>query len=139
MASQISERARSEFELETLSLMVHLPLYLKLEDDYAGSARILTVLSDLYGFSRRLPEIEMAERQYDQVTPAMNDNPALKDMVERFERGSDEEVPGEPPVEGSAGALDGISLSPEIEQFLSDVAQVEDDSDDGDDEVDDSH
>ena len=69
---------------------------------------VLTVLSDLYGFSRRLPEIEMAERQYDQVTPAMNDNPALKDMVERFERGSDEEVPGDPPVEGSGAALVAI-------------------------------
>ncbi|MCH8911503.1 MAG: hypothetical protein IH867_12315 [Chloroflexi bacterium] len=130
MSSQISERARSELELETLSLMVHLPLYLKLDDDYAGSARILTVLSDLYGFSRQLPEIEMAEKQYDQVTPAMNDNPALKDMVERFERGSDADSPGENP----PTPAEEISLSPEIERFLSDVAQIDDDEDEDEDD-----
>ena len=132
MTSQISERARSELEVETLSLMVHLPLYLKLEDDYAGSARILTVLADLYGFSRRLPEIEMAERQYDQVTPAMNDNPALKEMVERFERGSDDETTDEDRIGESGPSLDGISLSPEIERFLSEVAQVDEDASDDD-------
>ena len=131
MSSQISERARAELDVETLSLMVHLPLYLKLDDDYTGSARILTVLSDLYGFSKRLPEIEMAEKQYDQVTPAMDDNPALREMVERFERGSDAGTSdGSPP-----NSSDEISLSPEIEQFLSDVAQVDDkDDDDRDDD-----
>ena len=136
MSSQISERARTELELETLSLMVHLPLYLKLDDDYAGSARILTVLSDLYGFSRQLPEIEMAEKQYDQVTPAMNDNPALRDMVERFERDSDVDSSGGDPAEGpgedSGESRGEISLSPEIERFLSDVAQPDDDQGDGD-------
>jgi hypothetical protein len=69
--------------------MVHLPLYLKLDDDYAGAARILKILAELYGFSTQLPEIEMGEKQYDQVSPAMTDNPALKDMVERFERDTD--------------------------------------------------
>jgi hypothetical protein len=126
MSSQISERARAELDVETLSLMVHLPLYLKLDDDYTGSARILTVLSDLYGFSKRLPEIEMAEKQYEQVTPAMDDNPALREMVERFERGSDADTSdGSPP-----NSSEEISLSPEIEQFLSDVAQVDDEDDD---------
>ncbi|MDP6667684.1 MAG: PAC2 family protein, partial [Dehalococcoidia bacterium] len=127
MSSQISERARSELELETLSLMVHLPLYLKLDDDYAGSARILTILSDLYGFSRRLPEIEMAEKQYDQVTPAMTDNPALKDMVERFERESDVDSLDENP----ALPADEVTLPPSIEQFLTDVAQSDSDDDSG--------
>ena len=134
MSSQISERANSELELETLSLMVHLPLYLKLDDDYAGSARILTVLSDLYGFSRQLPEIEMAAKQYDQVTPAMNDNPVLKDMVERFERGSDSESDADGPEEMPGGQSEGITLSPEIEQFLSDVAHVENANDADDDD-----
>jgi len=139
MSSQISERACNELDLETLSLMVHLPLYLKLDDDYAGSARILTVLSDLYGFSRRLPEIGMAEKQYDQVTPAMDDNPALRDMVERFERGSDVESLNENPGQESGDSPDGqqgrVSLPPEIEQFLSDVAQVDGEGDVDDDTV----
>jgi hypothetical protein len=123
MTSQISERIWNDLNKETLSLMVHLPLYLKLDDDYAGSARILKILSELYGFSAVLPEIEMGEKQYDQVNPAMTDNPALKDMVERFERESDS---GESGDRGDSG--EGISLSPEIEQFLSDVAEGEIDS-----------
>jgi hypothetical protein len=139
MSSQISERARNELDLETLSLMVHLPLYLKLDDDYAGSARILTVLSDLYGFSRRLPEIGMAEKQYDQVTPAMDDNPALRDMVERFERGSDveslNENPGKESGDSPDGQQGGVSLPPEIEQFLRDLAQVDGEGDVDDDTV----
>lgn len=129
LTSQISERASADLGLETLSLMVHLPLYLKLDDDYAGSARILTILSELYGFSPRLPEVELAEKQYDQVKPAMTDNPALKGMVERFERESDVEALDENP----ASADDGIALSPEIEQFLSEVAENgEDDPNSGD-------
>ncbi len=127
MSSQIAERARNELEIETLSLMVHLPLYLKLDDDYAGSARILTVLSDLYGFSRRLPEVEMAEKQYDQVTPAMDDNPALKDMVERLERDNDDDSAIDNDEESAGEPRGEISLSPEIERFLSDVSQNDDD------------
>ena len=124
MTSQISERIFSDLKLETLSLMVHLPLYLKLDDDYAGSARILKILSELYGFSSRLPEVEMGEKQYDQVSPAMLDNPQLKEMVERFERETDSDTSGDPG-SGDSASPEGISLSPEIEQFLSDVAETD--------------
>ena len=133
MTSQISERIWNDLNKETLSLMVHLPLYLKLDDDYAGSARILKILAELYGFSPMLPEIGMGEKQYEQVDPAMTDNPALKEMVERFERQSDTS-----PSSGSrsnaeslgfsSGSSESIPLSPEIEQFLSDIAQGEDNS-----------
>jgi len=130
MTSQISERIWNDLRLETLSLMVHLPLYLKLDDDYAGSARILKILSELYGFSSQLPEIEMGERQYEQVNPALADNPALKEMIERFERETDadpddERSPGSEELGQDSG--DSVSLSPEIEQFLTDIAQGEDD------------
>tara|TARA_B100000809_G_scaffold266570_1_gene329966 strand:+ start:977 stop:1900 length:924 start_codon:yes stop_codon:yes gene_type:complete len=121
MTSQISERIRTEMRLETLSLMVHLPLYLKLDDDYSGSARILKILSKLYGFSPLFPEIGLGEKQYEQVTPAMVDNPALRDMVERFERESDNDLSGE-----SDSRVDtGVMLPPEIEQFLNDISQTD--------------
>jgi hypothetical protein len=128
MISQISERLWNDQKLETLSLMVHLPLYLKLDDDYAGSARILKILSGLYGFSAMLPEVEMGEKQYEQVGPAMIDNPQLKEMVERFERESDE--PRLDAGDSSSDESDEIvSLPPEIEQFLTDIAQSDADSD----------
>ena len=120
MTSQISERIFTDLHLETLSLMVHLPLYLKLDDDFAGSARVLKILSDLYGFSTILPEVEMGEKQYEQVNPAMIDNPQLKDMVERFERESDTD---EDDGDGQVAGQSGVSLPPEIEQFLSEIAE----------------
>jgi hypothetical protein len=135
MTSQISERIFTDLHLETLSLMVHLPLYLKLDDDFAGSARILKILSELYGFGTILPEVEMGEKQYEQVNPAMIDNPQLKDMVERFERESDTEDADELDVRGGqAPGSSGVSLSPEIEQFLSEIAEGElgSDSDESD-------
>ena len=36
MVSQLTELARTQFDLETLSMIVHLPLYLKLDNDYVG-------------------------------------------------------------------------------------------------------
>jgi len=69
-----------------------------------------------------LPEVELGEKQYEQVSPAMTDNPELQDIVQRFEREADEEA--EEDLDFSSG--DSISLSPEIEQFLSDVAGSED-------------
>ena len=135
MTSQISERVWNDLNIETLSLMVHLPLYLKLDDDYAGSARILKILSELYGFSSALPEVEMGEQQYEQVGPAMNNNPQLKEMVERFER--ERESDGSPADDDGSRANtaeeisgDRISLSPEIEQFLSDIAEGESEGND---------
>ena len=137
MTSQISERVWKDLNLQTLSLMVHLPLYLKLDDDYAGAARILKILAELYGFSTQLPEIEMGEKQYEQVNPAMTDNPALKDMVERFERETDSGIQEEN-VEDSenseSSSSDAFPLSAEIEQFLSDIAQNENESDEDSDD-----
>jgi predicted ATP-grasp superfamily ATP-dependent carboligase len=113
MTSQLSERARAELGVETLSLIAHLPLYLKLDDDYAGAARLLKALSSIYGFTAEAPEIEMGARQYSQVAPAMADNPQLQEMVQAFEREYDEQQAAEHKKEPS--------LSPEIEQFLNDV------------------
>lgn len=113
MTSQLSERVRTELGLETLSLIVHLPMYLKLDDDYAGAARILRVLSSVYGFSSDIPEMAMGAQQYAQVSPAMAQNPQLQEMVVAFEKEYDQEQAAE----GSREP----SLSPEIEEFLKNV------------------
>jgi hypothetical protein len=117
LTSQLTERVRTELDAETMSLIVHLPLYLKLEDDYNGAYRILQALSSLYGFSANVPEKALADQQYDQVTPAMLNNPQLKELVAKFEADFDREAGVEPEAD------DSIELSPEIEQFLDDVAR----------------
>ncbi len=60
-----------------------------------------------------MPEVELGEQQYSQVTPAMTNNPRLAEMVKRFEDeydSNDDETP--PP---------SVELSAEIEAFLDEV------------------
>ena len=35
-------------EIETINFMVHLPQYVQLEEDYAGTSRMIEVLSSVY-------------------------------------------------------------------------------------------
>lgn len=115
LISQIGERVRRELNIETLSLLVHLPLYLKIDDDYFGAAKLLSVLSSLYGFSDNLPELDMGEKQYSQVDSAILVNPNLKSMIKKFEENYDK---------NNVHTESKISdLSPDIEQFLKDIAR----------------
>lgn len=117
LTSQLTDRASNELGIETLSLIVHLPLYLKLEDDYTGAYRAIQALAALYGFSDDVPEKSLAEQQYDQVTPAMTNNPQLRELVTKFEEDYDRDA-------GQQAETDeSIELSPEIEQFLDDVSR----------------
>lgn len=117
LTSQLTDRASNELGIETLSLIVHLPLYLKLEDDYNGAYRVIQALSALYGFSDNVPEKSLAQQQYDQVTPAMTKNPELRELVAKFEEEYDRDAGQRSPEDES------IELSPQIEQFLDDVAR----------------
>ena len=119
LTSQLTDRARREVGVETLSLIVHLPLYLKLDDDYAGAAQLLRVLSSQYGFGRGLPEIAMGDRQYGQVGSAMASNTQLQELVKRFEGEYDQE--SKTPA-GQSGN-EKVELPPEIEKFLEDVSR----------------
>ena len=68
----------------------------------------------------------------------MIDKPALKDMVERFERESDNDISGESDsnTSGPDSSPDtAVMLSPEIEQFLSDISQSDSSSGSDDQEV----
>ena len=113
--SQIGERVQRELKIETLSLIVHLPLYLKIDDDYFGAAKLLSVLSSLYGFSNNLPELGMGEKQYSQVDSAISANPSLKSMIKKFEENYDKN--------SVHTEIKSPDLSPDIEQFLKDVAR----------------
>lgn len=123
LTSQLSERFASDVGIETLSMLVRLPLYLKLEDDYNGSTRVLDALSDLYGFSSDFPEREMGEQQYSQVDSALDSNPQLKELVTKFEAEYDQKAAGEVP--------EPTRLAPEIEKFLDEVARRANEDDEG--------
>jgi len=103
--------------VESMSLMVHLPQYLELEEDYLGVSRVMAVLGDIYGLPPELSGSEQGERQYRELNSEVERNPAVKAMVRRLEafydarENSKEEEEEQPP------------LSPEVQRFLQEMGQ----------------
>ena len=117
MVSQLTELARTQLGLQTLSMIAHLPLYLKLDNDYVGASRILSVLSEIYDVPvDRMPEIRMGETQYSQVQISSSDNPRLAQLVARLELEYDAE-------DAEPAAEEEVELSPEVEEFLQDLSR----------------
>lgn len=114
MAGYISQMA-AERGMATLSLMTRLPLYVQLDNDFTGTARVLEAIAPLYGLGDSRAERELGEQQYEQVTPAVLKNPRLAELVHRLEQEYDAK-----PAEEAHGE---VKLSPEIERFLDELRQ----------------
>lgn len=99
--------------IATLSLMTRLPLYVQLENDFAGCARVLEILAPLYGLGDSSAERDLGRRQYEQITPAVLANSQLSELVHKLEREYDAK-----PQEEAHGR---VELSPEIEKFLDEL------------------
>ena len=116
VTSNLTQRMHEQEGIETLSLIVHLPLYLKLDDDYQGAATLLHALSTVYELGADLPEDALGGQQYAQVTPALATNPALAKLVAKFEQDYDRRMAGE-----DVEAGERVQLPADIEQFLKDL------------------
>jgi len=110
ITSLVPQRAQ-EIGIETMSLIVHLPQYTQLDDDYMGATRLMEVLGSLYDLPEDETYVRRAEQQLEQINAALDKNPQLKAIVEQLEshyeaqarRRKEEEMP---------------RLSPEVERFL---------------------
>jgi predicted ATP-grasp superfamily ATP-dependent carboligase len=113
----LSEQA-PKHGIETLTLVVHLPLYTQLEEDYSGQYSLLSLLCYLYNFSFDLSEIKhKGEKQYRRISMAVERNPQVKEMVKTMERDYDAGMKRkQEPVEYPR-------LSPEIEKFLREIGK----------------
>ncbi len=109
--------------IESGSLMLHLPQYLSLEEDYSGAARLLEAVGVLYGLPLNFPEAAMGRRQYKQVSAelAEDDNEEMRELVDQLEQEYDDRT---------AQTLGGLpdlaqddepSLAPDVERFLQDL------------------
>jgi hypothetical protein len=101
-----------------MNFMAHLPHYAQLEEDYAGTARMIQVLSAYYELPSGLAPTRRAERQYQELNNVVDRDPDIKGLVGRLESHYDTtyEVPGSPEQEGKPATT--VELSPEIERFL---------------------
>jgi predicted ATP-grasp superfamily ATP-dependent carboligase len=101
----------SKYDIETMTLIVHLPQYSQLDEDYAGRLRLLEVICSLYNFPIDLEQSKHeAEEQYAKLSLAAEKQPGVKEIIEWLEAYYEArigEAEEEPP-----------KLSPEVERFL---------------------
>ena len=98
------------------SLMVHLPQYVQLEQDFMGTARLLEVLSSIFGFSESLVDVDRGKIQYSEIEGALSSNSEVKNLIKQLEIYYDRTVSSP---ENDIG--EDIDLSPEGEDFLRQV------------------
>jgi predicted ATP-grasp superfamily ATP-dependent carboligase len=112
---RLFERARKA-KIETLNLMVHLPQYTQLEEDYSGELRLLEIISQLYNFNDSLHDLRsMAEKQYLEVSDIVAADSRLQALLTRLEERYDLDA------EESKLEKSTSELSPEVERFLREV------------------
>ena len=117
----LSDRAR-DMGIENLSLMVRLPQYVQLDEDYTGSARLLGVLSHIYDLPKELSVSRRGTRQYERVSAEMERNTGVKALVEQLENDYDSNMDSS--VEGEAPSEEGPPpLSPSVEKFLKELGE----------------
>ena len=102
--------------IENATLMVHLPQYLEIEDDFAGAARAMEVLCNMYALPQELADSPRGKRQYQQVSEEVAENDAVKALVQRLETYYDNRI-------APKTLEDPDSLSPQIQRFLQDMGR----------------
>jgi len=108
----------SSRNIEAVSVMVHLPQYVQLEEDYSGAARLLEVLCSVYNLPNDLFDPERGRRQYREINNEVMRNQGLKTLIERLEVHYDSRSSGE-----ANGDEETTKLSPEVVKFLNEMGE----------------
>ena len=119
--------AMVQAEIVTSSLMVHLPQYFQLDEDYMGTSRLLEVLSAVYGFPRSLADPSRGKAQYMEIGRAVGQNDEVASLIQQLETYYDRLLVGSQPDEEE-------SLSPDVEKFLREMGERLDIGKDGQDD-----
>ncbi|MCH8987192.1 MAG: PAC2 family protein [Chloroflexi bacterium] len=119
-------------DIESINFMVHLPQYVQLEEDYAGTSRMIEVLSSVYdNIPADLAPVRRGQRQYRELNSSLERNTELKTLIQQMEAYYDAQLDSEDasssPTKEPATTT---QLSPEIEKFLSELGgQLDSDPD----------
>jgi hypothetical protein len=97
--------------VENLSILVHLPEYAEIEEDYPGLVGITGVLQALYHIPVDVEDVKRSEQQIESLNNAMQSDPKLKESVNWLEEQYDSRL--------SAGNEETEPrFSAEIDEFL---------------------
>ena len=119
-------------DIESINFMVHLPQYVQLEEDYAGTSRMIEVLSSVYdNIPSDLAPVRRGQRQYRELNASVDRNNELKTLIQQMEQYYDSQLTAEAAASSKEeGSSPGPTLSPEIEAFLSELGdRLESESD----------
>lgn len=111
---------------EQLSVMVRLPYYAQLEEDYAGTARALEVLSEYYPFPTTLVSQARLRRQRRDLDSEIGNKPGMEALIRQLEAEYDSQQPEQQsqqpthPEQTPSGGPEP-TLSPELEKFLKEL------------------
>ena len=110
-------------DIESINFMVHLPQYVQLEEDYAGTSRMIEVLSSVYdSIPADLAPVRRGQRQYRELNSTLDRNSELKTLIQQMEAYYDAQVDSEEASSTSTQEpASATQLSPEIEKFLSEL------------------
>jgi len=111
-------------DIESINFMVHLPQYVQLEEDYAGTSRMIEVLSSVYSnIPADLAPVRRGQRQYRELNSTLDRNTELKTLIQQMEAYYDAQLDSEQASAAESGETTSpaTTLSPEIEQFLSEL------------------
>lgn len=97
-------------DIETRIFVVHLPQYFQVEEDFTGTARLMTIMCTLYGLPIRLADSERGHQQYASLQNIVTDTSEVAGLLERLEERYDRE--NNPDSEPTS------ELSPMVEEFL---------------------
>ena len=113
IAYLIAEQA-PQLGIEVATLLVHLPIYAQLDEDYSGVSRLVEVLCDLYSLPKHLIDGDRGRGQYQQIDAVVSRNPQAQSLVQKLEANYDARSGGPVPPSDR-------SLSPEVERFLGEM------------------
>ncbi len=114
--------------IESINFMVHLPQYVQLEEDYAGTSRMIEVLSSVYdSIPQDLAPTGRGQRQYRDLSASLERNTELKALIQQMEAYYDAQLDSEDSVQEEPAPT--ATLSPEIERFLSEIGERLDNED----------
>ena len=111
--------------VETMSVLVQLPPYARLEEDHRGQERLLRVLAPLYRLSLGdLASIErQGDRQYSEIDRMAQMDPRVRSLVKQLEETYDAEERQGPTSTASSTPEDRPALSADLEDFLRELEQ----------------
>lgn len=103
-----------KYDIEVMTLIVHLPQYSQLDEDYAGRLRLLEIICSLYNLPIDLEQSKHeAEEQYAKLSLAVQKQPGVQELMQRLEAYYEARI--------SKAGEEPPNLSPEVEGFLREI------------------